>query len=415
MVFPMTRRDGSPSVNATLPATLLATLAGVSAALLGPLVGTAPRGTPVWLIVTTLIAAAALARAGRLATLRPGRFALAVGCGFVALALASVAWSPSGRALATTLEIGYVALGALLAGSWIATLSEEEAGRLARLFVGGLVVGIAAFTLEDALGHPLHQLVNGKAGYAIDDSNVPKRTAVLFALLVWPAALGLHRAGLRTAALALPALYAASCLLQSSRSAMVGVAVGLVAYGLARASAHGVRRVLAVVLVVAFTGALPVALFLERVLGLADASWLFTSARHRVELWSLAAGRALEAPMLGQGIDSSRALKIAGEFRRFSVDDATLLPLHPHNAYLQVWLETGAVGAMLTLALALLALGATRRLPADEQPYALALFAAALVMVSTAYGIWQAWWMAGIVASGLMLRLAARAPRRGGA
>ncbi|HYH18284.1 MAG TPA: O-antigen ligase family protein [Azospirillum sp.] len=412
----MTRRDGSPSVNATLPATVLAALAGMSAALLGPLIGTAPRGMPVWLIVTALVAAAALAHTGRLAALRPGRFGLAAVGGFVVLAAASVAWSPSGRALATTLEIAYVATGALLAGSWIATLSEADAGRLARLFVGGLVLGIAAFTVEDALGYPVHQWINGKAtGYAIDDSNVPKRTAVLFALLVWPGALALHRAGLRTAALALPALYAASSVLQSSRSAMVGVVVGLAAFALARASAMWFRRALAALLVVAFTGALPLALFLDRGLGLADASWLFTSARHRVEIWSLAANRALESPLLGQGIDSSRALKIAGEFRRFAVEDATLLPLHPHNAFLQVWLETGAAGAMLALALALLTLGGTRRLPADEQPYALALFAAALVMVSTAYGIWQAWWMAGIVASGLMLRLAARAPRRGAA
>ncbi|HEY0833131.1 MAG TPA: O-antigen ligase family protein, partial [Azospirillum sp.] len=350
------------------------------------------------------------------ATLRPGRWAVAATAGFVALALASVGWSPSGRALATTLEIGYVAVGALLVGAWITTLSEEEAGRLARLFVGGLVLGIAAFTAEDALDYPVHRWINGlPADSLIEVSNVPKRTAVLFALLVWPAALALHRAGLRTAALALPALYAAASLSQSSRSAMVGVAVGLLAYALARASAVWFRRALAALLVVAFAGVLPIALFLDRGAGLADASWLFTSARHRVEIWSLAANRALESPAVGQGIDSSRALKIAGEFRRFAVEDATLLPLHPHNAYLQVWLETGAVGAALALALALLTLAGTRRLPADEQPYALALFAAGLALVSTTYGIWQAWWMSGLLVSGLMLRLAARVRRGGGA
>ena len=39
----------------------------------------------------------------------------------------------------------------------------------------------------------------------------------------------------------------------------------------------------------------------------------------------------------------------------------------------------------------------------------LALFATGLVMANTAYGLWQAWWMSGYLASGLMMALAVRA------
>ena len=55
-----------------------------------------------------------------------------------------------------------------------------------------------------------------------------------------------------------------------------------------------------------------------------------------------------------------------------------------------------------------LLLAATARLDRRAQPFALALFASALAMGSTAYGIWQPWWMSGFLAAALMLRLAAR-------
>jgi hypothetical protein len=35
-------------------------------------------------------------------------------------------------------------------------------------------------------------------------------------------------------------------------------------------------------------------------------------------------------------------------------------------------------------------------------------------MASTAYGIWQAWWMCGMLAAGLLLALSVRAARNAG-
>ena len=131
-----------------------------------------------------------------------------------------------------------------------------------------------------------------------------------------------------------------------------------------------------------------------------------------MEIWWRAADRALETPLLGQGIDASRSLVPMGETSQFETLTSSLLPLHPHNAFLQVWLELGVLGAALALAVTLFVLFGTRRLERADQPYALASFMAALGMVSTAYGIWQAWWMAGLLAAGLMVLLASRVPRR---
>ena len=404
---------GTMAQRATLPDTVLAYPFAAIVALLGPVAGLVPRGMPVWALTMLALSALLLARTGGLARLRPDRWATAAVTAFVALAAVSIAWSPSPRAVLTTVEIGYIALAATLGGACIAGLPDDAARRLAGVFVGGLLLGILIFSVENALDHPLHRWVNHTpADEAVSVGNVPKRAAALLALLVWPAALVIRRHGHRLLAPALPLGFAALSLLQSSRSAIVGVSIGLVAYALASRWASATRKVLAGALVAAFAGAIPAAYLFDRVLDLDGASWLFPSARHRVEIWWRAAERGLETPLLGQGIDASRALQPLGETSRFETLTNSLLPLHPHNAFLQVWLELGAAGAALALAVALLVLAGTRRLERADQPYALASFTAALAMVSTAYGIWQAWWMAGLLAAGLMVLLAARVPRR---
>lgn len=405
----------SPPRRATPIDAILSYPFAAAVALLGPMAGLVPRGLPVWALTLAVLSAALLVRGGALARLRPERWTTAAVAAFLALAAASVAWSPSGRAALTVVEIGYIALAAGLAGACIADLPPPAARRLGWLFVGGLLAGILIFSAENALDHPLHRWVNAKdAGdLSVAEGNVPKRAAALLALLVWPAALVLHRRGFRLLAPALPLAFAGLSLLQPSRSAIVGVGLGLAALLAAQRWTAATRRALGAVLAAAFAVAIPAAWLFERVLDLDHAPWLFRSAQHRVEIWWRAAGRALDTPLLGQGIDASRALKPMGETSQFDPLTESLLPLHPHNAFLQVWLELGALGAALALAVGLLVLARTRRLEPADQPYALASFTAALAMVSTAYGIWQAWWMAGMLAAGLMLTLATRVPRSG--
>ncbi|MBK4722780.1 O-antigen ligase family protein [Azospirillum sp. YIM DDC1] len=410
MAFPLSQRDSARGI----PDAILAGLAGVAVAALGPLAAMAPRGLPVWAILIALVGLAGLARRGALGRLQRAMPGTAVVLAFLALASLSILWSPSPRAGLTVVEIGYIGLGALAGGAWLSSLPGVEARRLTGLFLVGVFVGVLLFAVEAALDFPLHRWWNHvPAGVEIAETNVPKRTAVLLCLMVWPAAMALDRAGRRGLAVALPTVFAAACLLLTSRSAMLGIAVGGVAFALAVWSPRLVRGALAAVLGVAFAFVLPLVLLFDRVLNLDGADWLFRSAQHRVEIWGMAASRALETPFFGQGIDASRALEPEGAVSRFGTLTDSLLPLHPHNAFLQVWLELGAFGAALALAAALLLLLGTGRLERRLQPFALALFASALAMASTAYGIWQAWWMGGMLAAGLMLRLAARTPARG--
>lgn len=407
MAFPLSHLDSTRG----LPDSILGGLAGLAALLLGPLVALAPRGLPVWAILVAVIALAGLVRRDALGRLQRALPGTAVVLAFLLLAAVSVTWSPSSRAGLTVVEIGYIALGALTGGAWLSSLPGVEARRLSTLFLAGVVVGVVLFMAEAALDFPLNRWWNHvPADFPIAESNVPKRTAALLCLLVWPAAMVLDRGGRKGVALLLPIAYGAACLLLTSRSAMLGIAVGVVVFAVACWSPRLVRGALGTALTLAFASVLPVVLLLDRVLNLDAAPWLFRSAQHRVEIWGMAAERALTTPVFGQGIDASRALMPDGEVSRFGTITDSLLPLHPHNAFLQVWLELGGAGAALALAAAILLLLGTGRMERRQQPFALALFASGLAMVSTAYGIWQAWWMAGILAAGLMLRLAARAP-----
>ncbi|MES1203914.1 MAG: hypothetical protein ABUS57_20950, partial [Pseudomonadota bacterium] len=75
----------------------------------------------------------------------------------------------------------------------------------------------------------------------------------------------------------------------------------------------------------------------------------------------------------------------------------SLIPLHPHDASLQIWLETGAIGAGLgALALILGGVALARALRFDRVAAAGACGAIASIglIANVSYGAWQEWWIA---------------------
>lgn len=68
--------------------------------------------------------------------------------------------------------------------------------------------------------------------------------------------------------------------------------------------------------------------------------------------------------------------------------------MHPHNATLHVWLETGAVGAVL-LAAALVAMGgriaAAPKLSRIQAMGVVWVFVAYVSLIVFSYGVWQEW------------------------
>ncbi|MCA3340737.1 MAG: O-antigen ligase family protein [Roseomonas sp.] len=136
------------------------------------------------------------------------------------------------------------------------------------------------------------------------------------------------------------------------------------------------------------------------------------SAVHRLVIWDFAAQRIAEKPLTGWGLEASRAMPGG----RAQPDAATLdrlnittpaqreflvlphvevMPLHPHNGALQLWLELGGIGALIGAAL-MLALGFAASRSAAPAVGA-GMLASAAVTGMLSFGLWQAWWFASLL------------------
>lgn len=130
--------------------------------------------------------------------------------------------------------------------------------------------------------------------------------------------------------------------------------------------------------------------------------------RDRVDIW-LSFGEAIRArPLLGSGFGSAAALQTHPVAAQVSEPRRLLLAVgHPHSAPVQIWVETGVVGALLLGFAGLAFLLRLRGLPARDLAPRLAVFAAAFAMASVGHGAWQGWWIAVLSAAAVWF-LAAR-------
>jgi O-antigen ligase len=76
------------------------------------------------------------------------------------------------------------------------------------------------------------------------------------------------------------------------------------------------------------------------------------------------------------------------------LSDLSLLPLHPHNAFLQIWLELGLIGMLIASAFLyfLMEKGMSLVKRSQQMIFMSALFPS-LVVVNMSYGLWQSWWI----------------------
>ena len=323
----------------------------------------------------------------------------------------SATWAPEAmRALEAVLRLG-VTLGlALLAAD--ALRESPPRPLLPRAAAIGLGLGIAAALFDDLTGNALRGAVRGLAARPETLAFGLKNAAAVIALLL---PLGVFATSLPRwlrAALALGGL--AVLVLIPGESARLAILAGL-GCGLAAMFRPRATRI-----TLAYFAAMAM-LALPWVLGAVlprDASALPNSAAHRLIIWDFTAQRIAERPILGWGMEASRAIPggtgrpdlalreafgLTSEPAAQWFAGAQLLPLHPHNLALQVWLELGLVGAVLMAGLlGLLAWSA-------RTPAACGALAAGLVIAMLSYGAWQYWWVSGLLLAGVALASGRRA------
>lgn len=403
------------------------------AGLVVPIVGImAPRGLAATLIITAVLVGGAYAREARrwppIPSLPAVLLVLLLGWGAVsALWNVSAAETLTAVAKLAALAAGGMGLVAIAAG-----MGAADRTRLRRAVAIGSGLAIALLASEELTHGFLSQALRDWFDDQPVDSLAFLNMAVCVGgLMIWPAVIALAEGRGRPLAVLLLGGLAVIVGTLDSMAAQValgaGVAVFVAAFYRARAVFRGLR--VAVFGLMLFAPALPHLLPTPETI-MRDMPRLSFSIAHRVAIWQFAAERIVEKPLTGWGLESSRhfqeryATPFPETYRKSIAPDqlvdatvayfsSQILPLHPHNGFLQIWLELGAVGALVFLGFLLWLLTRTEHLAVSRGSRAglAALFASGLVVFLTAFSAWQSWWQGALW---LIAALAVAAARRVG-
>ena len=347
------------------------------------------------------------------------RPSLAIGAvlmfGLILVAWAAITslWAPEpGRA--ATLALTLAAMMLLAHGA----ASAAQGARLMPWIGFGLVLGLAAAFADWQSGNALRAAVRGL-------KEVPEtlmfglKPAVSLMALLLPMGFALPWPWLARAALLL--VGAGVLISLPGETARLATIAGLAAALLSLAAPRLVPRLIGAILGLAI---LVMPLLVGFIPKMPTAN-LPLSAVHRLVIWDFTVARIAEKPLTGWGLEASRAMPGG----RAQPDTATLdrlnitnpaqrsflasphvevMPLHPHNGALQIWLELGGIGALLGAVL-MLALGFAASRSAVPAVGA-GMLASAAVTGMLSFGLWQAWWVASLLLAMVALHLA---PRRG--
>ncbi len=372
---------------------------------LPPLLAMVPHGA------APLAGFAGLCAAGLVASERPCRLAaLRLPAALLAALLAwgalSAAWSiDPGRSLVLDLRLVGLALAALALAAAVPIVAAPR--RLGRCLIAGTALGIALAAGDLATAGGLSQFVSVR-GFGATRLN---QLAVWLAIMALPAgALSICRGRILVALLTAGGM-AVTVALLAGTAAKAALALSLPAaavFYFRRTAAARTVAILAVAAILTAPMTLPRLASLPALFAAADS--FKDSAGHRLLIWSFTGDRIAERPFFGWGLDAARAIPGGKDEIRPAQN---WLPLHPHDAALQVWLELGAPGAALfALVIALLWL----RLAAASWPslYAAAAggsYAAALAVALAGWGIWEEWWLGTLAMALFVILVLARAAK----
>ena len=350
-----------------------------------------------------------------------------------ALGLLSTFWSSDQSETALLAIILFMTLlgGTLLIKeAWSRSISDEP--RENRLLVLGLTIGLVLFLVEMVSEAGPYQFFRG-----LLDEDFRAQGAVLqmfnpglsvTTLMLWPVLLLLVQANLRFLG-AIVGLCVLAILHYSAASAPVlALACGGLAFTLTWVFHRNGPKIFVSLTIIAILALpwVPDKIPDPRTSENSIIKYYSTSDFHRVVIWKVAAKHIQNKFLLGEGLDSSRRLYdeedislykaahlASGKKWSFSSEP---IPLHPHNAGLQIWLELGAVGIFVVASLIFLlskSIGNCRLNRLQTAP--IVAFSSNLMVISgLSFGIWQSWWLTGQLLASMTLAMVIARDRNAG-
>jgi O-antigen ligase len=367
------------------------------AALTAPVAVIAPNGLAV-LLALAGTAAALFDPAARRMSDAP-RWLRALLAAFALVALASLLWTlDRAEGFDGWIRVCMTAALGLMLVAKARKLDDSARRRVSGALLGGYLAALVLVGLQVA-SQRVWDLDNSIAAlWYPPETNfwaLFNRSATVLALVLPLVAHAAYRRYGVRAALALAGVGIFSIFQLNSLAAEIAVAVGTAGAVCAAIAGRHSPRVLAMLLVGLMLAA-PFAARSDALAELAARRDISVSIYHRAAIWGFSAARIEEKPLLGWGMHAARAMPDA---KHTIVRGAELMPLHPHNGPLHLWLEFGALGALLGAGL-LAGLALSTGGSAASRMSRTALLLAALVVASISYGLWQGWWMATLWLSG---------------
>jgi exopolysaccharide production protein ExoQ len=388
----------------------------------GPLVNAASLATVAAMLVLACVAWI-ISRSEGLPVVATSIRALAVIAPFLAWMLASTIWSlDSSASVVVMLRVAVLfAAGCVLATSFALLPLDRLRSSLIAMALG--LTAAAAFVAGDlALGGHLALFLHGPRPAGVDPALAYGRAATLNAILVVPLLVGLWRLGAFRLGAAYAVLTTAAILATSSLSAKTALAVGLLTLAVVLILPQ-LRWVLLALLSLA---AVTLPLLFPMPLNAEAACWLANhkpSALHRLEIWGFVAEHIKQRPIAGWGLDAARRLPggasqviihhcdAADQPDGIALSSETL-PLHSHNAVLQVWLELGGVGVVLGFGPLIFVMWRAFHSVAWRARLPQAMIAgtttAAISVGFVGFGIWQEWFISGLFVATAFVIVTAR-------
>ncbi len=151
-----------------------------------------------------------------------------------------------------------------------------------------------------------------------------------------------------------------------------------------------------------------------------DSKILDTSSQHRIQIYHYTSGLIADRPLSGWGFRAARNLSdkapsfVAAGYAQPFNEKQTILPLHPHNMVLQLWLETGFIGVVLFAVILLIVTARICRSRLAKSQRLLiggtAVFLFAIANLS--FGIWQFHWVSLMMLSAGAVLACCHRPKR---
>ena len=336
-----------------------------------------------------------------------GLVAVLAFCGWIFL---SGFWSPKSQPSL----ILYVLAPALVGGSvvWFALhLSRIWAYRLSAAFALSIAAGVVVLLLEGVTGGFFRSVLPpddaGPDG-ARDIVALGRGVTALAPALFPAAAIAAMLRRRRTAAAVLAVGFLAA-LSNDIAANVTAITVGAIACLFALKAPRGTLLFCgSAILVLLFAAPLlafvPVEAVFERFGGVAPPSWL-----HRIAVWQSVAERASEGLPFGFGADYARLWKESAPMIEVpgAAQPLSVMPTHPHNVFLQIWLELGLPGVFAVAIFVACGMRILLRVRLPKVVAVAASGAAAAVTVSFMVegSLWQVWRLAAIALAAMGVAL----------